>query len=97
MKLKLMSVLMIACLMLAMAACKSKPAEGNTETNVSVETAGQTETVKSSETEELVESTEEPEEFKDAPAIYVPSETVEQMEVQESGEINIEEDQGGAL
>ena len=109
MKLKMITLLLAVCLVCSLAACKAKKEntgttpESQTEATVTTEAQSENKTEAQSEdgteAEDATDSAGEPEEFKDAPDIIVPSEddTSEPMEPQDSIELELEDGQGGSL
>ena len=103
MKAKLITFIMAVCLLFSLCSCKSKTPESEGPINVETGTAAETGSENETETEKAAgsdeDSTDEPEEFKDAPDILIPSEgeEVESMEAQESGVIELEESENGSL
>ena len=108
MKKRFFTIIIAAGLLCSLGACKSKMPESESALQVGTEETGestaQTEgSVKSAgessaDATEAADTTEEPEEFKDAPDIIVPSEgeEIESMEAQESAVIDVEGG-GGSL
>ena len=108
MKKRLFTIIITACLLCSFGACKSKASEPDSALQVGTEEAGESDTQAESGNQavgksdavdtEAADTTEEPEEFKDAPDIIVPSEgeEIETMEAQESAVIDVEEG-GGSL
>lgn len=103
MKKRLFTIIIAACLLCSVGACKSKTPESESALQVGTEGAGestaQTAGESTADATEAADATEEPEEFKDAPDIIIPSEgeDIETMEAQESAVIDIEEGGGGSL
>ena len=109
MKLKMITLLLAVCLVCSLAACKAKKENTGTTpesqtgatTTTEAQNTDKTEAQSDDETEAEVatDSNGEPEEFKDAPDIIIPSEDdkSEPMEPQEDIEIEIEEGQRGSL
>ena len=109
MKFKMITLLLAVCLVCSLAACKAKKESSGTTPESKTEATTPTEAQNTdkkeaqsgdgTEAEVATDSNGEPEEFKDAPDIIIPSEDdkSEPMEPQEDIEIEIEEGQGGSL